>query len=151
MYAGAFAPMEYVRWAKLNPGTRVVPFDANRAASLVDRRAGPRDAVAVDAGYGTWIHPAFGKELQRPVYLIAQGTGPVHIPDGARWVAIDRSFASIWEHPDFEDLSQARKFLVRGQPKPEEMRVFNALRQDPRFELVVYNRVTNQAVFRRTQ
>jgi hypothetical protein len=146
-----FAPMEYVRWAKKNPGTRVVAFDPNRAASLVDRRAGPHDGVAIDAGYGTWIHPAFGKELKRPVHFIPQDGGPLQIPAGVRWVAIDRSYASIWEHPDFRDLSQARQFLVRGKPGPEEMRVFNALQKDPRFELVVYNRITNQAVFRRIQ
>ena len=144
-----FAPMEYVRWSAKNRGTRVVAFDANRAASLVDRRAGPQDAVAIDAGYGTWIHPAFGRQLQRPVHFIPAGTGPVEIPEAVQWVAIDRSYASIWEHPEFKDLSQARRFLVRGKPGPEEMRVFNALQNDPRFELVVYNRVTNQAVFRR--
>ncbi len=144
-----FAPMEYVRWAAKNRGTRVVAFDANRAASLVDRRAGPQDAVAIDAGYGTWIHPAFGRELTRPVHFIPPGVGPVEIPESVRWVAIDRSYASIWEHPDFKDLSQARRFLVRGKPGPEEMRVLDALQKDRRFELVVYNRVTNQAVFRR--
>ena len=146
-----FAPMEYVRWAKKNPGTRVVAFDPNRAASLVDRRAGPHDAVAIDGGYGTWIHPAFGRDLQRPVHILSRRIGPVEIPQDAQWVAIDRSYASIWEHPDFKDLSQARQFLVRGKPKPEDMRVFEALRQNPRFELVVYNRTTNQAVFRRIQ
>lgn len=146
-----FAPMEYVNWARQNRGTRVVAFDANRAASLVDRRAGATEPVAIAAGYGTWIHPMFGAGLERPVHFIPSGEIPVRIPDNVRWVAVDRSFSSIWEHPDFKDLSQVRQFLVRGQAGPEEMKVFNALRDDRRFQLVVYNRTTNQAVFRRIQ
>ena len=142
-----FAPIEYVRWIRQHHGNRSIPFDPYRAASVADRRAGPRETIALDAAFGAWIYPAFGADLRRPVRFI-QGD---RIPDDARWIAIDRGYASIWEHPDFKDLSQARQFLVRGIPKPEDLRLLNALRADRRFESVFYNPKTNQAVFRRIQ
>jgi hypothetical protein len=146
-----FAPFEYVKWIRQHPGNRSIPFDPFRAASVADRRAGPDDTIAIDAAFGTWIYPAFGAELTRPVKFIAAGAGPPHIPQDAQWVVVDRGYSSIWEHPDFRDLSQARQFLVRGKPKPEELRVLNAMRADERFETVFYNPITNQAVFRRIQ
>ena len=147
----AFVPIEYVQWVRQNPATRAVAFDPNRAAALVDRRAGPREPVAIEAKFGTWIHPAFGADLQRPVHFISSDGGALSLPGEVRWVAVDGAYASIWEHPDFKDLSQVRQFLMRGRPAAEEMQVFRALRADPRFELLIYNRVTNQAVFRRIQ
>ena len=146
-----FAPLAYVRWIREHPGNRSVPFDPHRAASVADRRAAPDDKIAIDAAFGTWIYPAFGAGLTRPVEFIPPGQGPPRISDDAKWVVVDRSYSSIWEHPEFQDLSQARQFLVRGRLKPEELRVLKALRADPRFELVFYNPVTNQAVFRRIQ
>ena len=147
----AFAPMSYVKWAAAHPGSRVVPFDPNRAASMIDRMAGPRDRVAVDAGYGTWIQPAFGKDLQRPVEFIPQRGGTPQISDEAMWVAVDRAYTAVWGHPDFRDLSDARRYLLRGTPRPDEVNVIEHLRRDPRFELVSYNRRMVQAVFRRVQ
>ena len=92
-----------------------------------------------------------GEALTVQYEFIPPGQGPPRISDDAKWVVVDRSYSSIWEHPEFQDLSQARQFLVRGRLKPEELRVLKALRADPRFELVFYNPVTNQAVFRRIQ
>lgn len=144
-----YAPLQYVLWARDHPGTRVVPFDPNRAASIIDRMAGPRDRVAIDAGYGTWIHPAFGADLKRPVEFIPQGSGPPRISADAKWVAVDRAFTAVFGHPNFRDLSEARTYLLRGRPRADEIRVIEHLRRDPRFELVFYNRQMVQAVFRR--
>ncbi len=147
----AFVPMKYVMWAAGHPGSRVVPFDPNRAASMIDRVAGPRERIAVDAGYGTWIQPAFGKDLQRPVEFIPQRPGVPKISDEAKWVAVDRAYTAVWGHPEFHDLSEARKYLLRGTPRPDEVNVIEHLRRDPRFEMVFYNPRMVQAVFRRVR
>jgi hypothetical protein len=146
-----FVPWQYVQWVREHPGTRVVPFDPWRAAEVVDRRAGPRDRIALDAAYGTWIHPAFGAQLTRPVDFIPVTDGPPRIRDDAQWVVIDRAWSKIWQHPDFRDLSQARGFLVRGSPTAEDERVLRYLRGDSRFRLVFYNPKTLQAVFQRVR
>ena len=143
----AFAPWAYVQFARAHPQTRQVPFDAFRAAEVMDRHAGQRDRVAIDAAFGTWIHPAFGVELARPVDFIPAGDGPPLIRQDADWVVIDRGWKILWEHPQFRDLSQARTFLVRGRPTAEDTRVLRYLRRDPRFRLVFYNPTWNQAVF----
>ena len=142
-----FLPLRYLSWAMTRPGTRIVPFDPRRAASVVDTVAGPHDRIAFDAGYGAWIHPAFGTGLTRPVTFI--GPGEPNIPADARWVVCDRSWHIIWQHPGFTDVSQWRQQLVAGRPTPEDLRVVEHLRRDPRFELVFYNPMLNQAVFRR--
>ncbi len=120
-----------------------------RAAEVMDRHAGPKDRVALDAAFGTWIHPAFGVELSRPVDFIPPGDGPPLIVDDARWVVIDRGWNILWQHPEFRDLSQARSFLVRGKPSAADTRVLRYLRADSRFQLVFYNPAWNQAVFQR--
>ena len=145
----AFAPWAYVQFVRAHPQTRQVPFDPFRAAEVADRRAGQHDRIAIDAAFGTWIHPAFGVQLDRPVDFIPAGEGPPLIREDADWVVIDRGWKILWEHPRFRDLSQARMFLVRGQPAPEDTRVLRYLRGDRRFRLVFYNPVWNQAVFQR--
>ncbi|MGZ8867731.1 MAG: hypothetical protein ACXW2P_05250 [Thermoanaerobaculia bacterium] len=155
IYAGkcaendTFAPLEYVSWARNNPGTRAPAFDANRAASVVDRRAGPRDRIALDAAFGTWIHPAFGADLRRPVDFIPPGDGPPQIGDDVQWVAIDRAYEIVWGYPEFNDLSEARRYLLRGQPAPEDLRVIRHLEGRSDFERVFYNPKMLQAVYRR--
>jgi hypothetical protein len=146
-----FVPYDYVvRYARENPGTRLIPFDVSRAATIVDRKAGPRDTIAFDAGYAAWIHPAFGKDLGRPVVFI---DGPAHgvagIPEDARWVVIDRGFRAAWQHPKLRDLSAYRQYFDRGQPSPEERRLLRELLQDPRWEPIYFFARRNQAVFRR--
>lgn len=144
-----FAPFAYIQFLHEHPGNRSIPFDAYRAASVADRYAGPRDTIAIDPAFGTWIYPAFGAGLTRPVEFITAADGEPLISDAAKWVVVDRGFSSIWENPQFRDLSQARQFLVRGKPTSDELRVFRSVRANPRFELVFYNQLTNQAVFRR--
>jgi hypothetical protein len=141
-----FVPIEYVLQARRHPGTRVIAFDPRRAASIADRLAKPDETIAFDAGYAAWIHPAFGRDLRRPVTFISPG-GP--IPDSAKWVVVDRSFPAIWQHKDFRDISQWRNYLGNGTPRPEDMKVIRSLRNDPRFELVYERRGMAEAVFRR--
>jgi hypothetical protein len=145
----AFAPWPYVQWVRAHPDTRVVPFQPYRAAEIADRHAGPRDRIALDAAFGTWIHPAFGAALTRPVDFIPHGQGPPLIRADTDWVVIDRGWNILWEHPQFHDLSQARSFITRGKPTADDTRVLRYLRGDNRFRLVFYNPVWNQAVFQR--
>ncbi|HYI11773.1 MAG TPA: glycosyltransferase family 39 protein [Thermoanaerobaculia bacterium] len=144
-----FVPLDFIEQARANPGTRVIPFDMSRAASVVDRLAGPTDKVAFDAGYAAWIHPAFGRDLQRPVTFIDPAEGLAGIPDDARWVVIDRGFRSMWQHENLRDLSQYRGHLGRGRPSDEELRMLRALLKDARFQPVYVFARRNQAVFRR--
>lgn len=143
-----FAPLDYVLWAREHPGTRHIPFDPTRAASAVDSVAGPSDTIVFDATYASWIHPAFGAELRRPLLFIPEGTGAPVIPEDAKWVVIDRSWNIIWGETGMNDLTEYRK-LGQGQLKPEDVRVRDALRQDPRFRLVYAREGLNQLVFQR--
>ncbi len=144
-----FVPWEYVMFARQHPGTRLIAFDPNRAASVADRMAGANEKIAFDAGYAAWIDPAFGASLRRPVEFIASGSEAPRIADDAKWVVIDRSFRIIWQHPEFHDTSQWRRYLGKGTPSAEDTRVLRALARDPRFRLVFFDRWQNQAVFQR--
>jgi hypothetical protein len=145
-----FVPLAFVEEAANNESRRrVVPFMPYRAALVVDRLAAPDDTIAIDGSMETWIYPAFGRELTRNIVFIPPGPGPVTIPDAARWAIIDRSLNSVWGHPDFHDLGQWRRYLGEGPLLPEDLRVYQALRRDPRWDLVFNERHANQAVFRR--
>lgn len=144
-----FAPIDYVLWARENQGIRLIAFDPGRAASVVDSNAGPYEKIGVDASFGSWIHPLFGRNLTRPVYFFPEGDGPVVIPDDLDWIVIDRSWGVSWEAPGFTDLGQAKRLLNKGQPRPEELRVRRAVVADKRFK-VEYARIGwNQVIFRR--
>jgi len=145
----SFVPWEFVMAAREHPGTRLIPFDPYRAASVADRLAGEDEKIAFDAGYSAWIQPAFGANLRRPVEFIPPGSGPPVIAGDAKWVVIDRGFSIIWQHEKFRDTSQWRLYLARGKPRAEDVRVLNALLHDPRFRAVLLNRWRNQAVFQR--
>lgn len=144
-----FVPIDYILFAVEHPGTRVIAFEANRAASVVDRAAGPRERVAVEAAYGTWLQPAFGADLQRPVVFIRSQNGAPRIPDEADWVIVDRGYDAVWAHPEFKDLSQVRRYITRGKPPAEASFLVQSLLRDSRFEMVFYNPRKSQAVFRR--
>jgi hypothetical protein len=140
-------PIGYVLDAREQPGTRVIAVDQKRAASIVDTIAGPRDVIAFEAGYGAWIHPAFGSDLQRPVRFVKD----LEIPADAQWVIVDRGFRTVWQHEKFHDLAQARWYLGGGRPTEEETRLVRALLHDPRFRAVALHPLRNQAVFQRVR
>jgi hypothetical protein len=145
-----FVSFEFVMEAAHDESRRrVVPFMPNRAALVVDRWAAADDTIAIDGSTETWIYPAFGRELTRNIVFIAPDPGPVTIPDAARWAIVDRSLNSVWGHPDFHHLGQWRRYLGEGPLLPEDLRVYQALLLDPRWELVFDVRRGNQAVFRR--
>lgn len=141
-----FCPLNYVAWAAAHPGTRLIPFHPNRAASVVDRIAGPDDSIAMDLCPSAWIHPAFGSRLTRPVSLIPPGGAP---DPAARWIVIDRAWSVFWGDPRFKDLGDWTKFLGGGTLRAEDRRMFEMLRGDPRYQLVFFDPGRMQAVFRR--
>jgi len=146
----AFAPLDFVMRASREPGTREIPFERfPRATMILDRIAGPGDVVALDVDWASWIQPVFGAQLSRPVYFIKPGSGPPRIPPQVKWVVIERAYNVVWGHPDLKTLADARRLFHRNKPQPEELRVYDALIRDPRFELVWDERGRNQAVFRR--
>lgn len=144
-----FAPLSYLAWMMDHPGTREIAFRPIRAANVLDRLAGPEDHVAIDGGFDTWSYPAFGREMQRRVTFLDSKAPAVQIPNDADWVVIDRSWTCIFGHPGFKNFGQTSEFIFRGRPTQDDMRVFNHLRSDSRFELVYRDERINQAVFRR--
>lgn len=145
-----FAPADFMVWAWHHPGTRDIPFDNLRAAEIVDGMAGPRDAVAEESAFGSWLYPAFGATLERPVQLLPED-GPVHIDDDVRFVAIDRAFNLGWRNPQFRDLSQYSTYLNHGAMTPSDLRVFSEVSRDPRFKLIWWAPKHGQAVFVRVR
>ncbi|HUP50020.1 MAG TPA: hypothetical protein VNA04_14645 [Thermoanaerobaculia bacterium] len=144
----SFVPPRYVAWALRNPGTRVIPFDPNRAASVLDRMAAPDAAVAIEAADGAWLYPAFGAELTRRIELIPDRTAPAGPPD-ADWVAIDRKFEAVWRHPQFRELGQTGRFISRGATPLEADPLFALLVSHPRWRLVHVEAPAGQAIFQR--
>ena len=143
-----FAPIEFVIWATKHPGTRDVPF-MQRAATVADRRAGPHDKIYVDGAFDTWVYPAYGVGLTREVVFLPAGATAKDVPDDADWVVVDRSWRAMWGHERMQTMGNMWKFLTKGTPAPEDIRLTESLRGDPRFRLVYYSRQLNQAVFRR--
>jgi hypothetical protein len=142
-----FVPIEYVAALREHPGSRVIAFDLTRAASIADRVVPPHEPIWFDAGYAAWIHPAFGRDLQRPVHFI----GAPIVPADAKWVVVDRSFRIIWQHEQFRELSQAATYLSRGTPTERDTSIVRQLLHDSHWRTVYYNRPRNQAVFQRMQ
>lgn len=143
-----FAPLAYAVWASEHPGTRYIYFNPYRAGSIVDRLAAPEDKIAVDGAYDTWVYPAYGANRTRPVVFLTKGATPDQVPTDAKWVMIDRSWDKLWSNPNLTDLGQM-KYIGRGTPTVDDVRLINALRRDPRFKLAFENPATNQAVFER--
>lgn len=143
-----FAPLEYVIWASRHPGTRSIPFMGGRAASVVDRRAGPHDEIAIEGTFETWSYPAYGAGLTRTVTFLPPNPTPADVPTTADWVIIDRSWNTIWAM-DMKDMGEGWTKLGRGRPGPGELQFFEAMLSDPRFRLVYRLDRHNQAVFKR--
>jgi hypothetical protein len=83
------------------------------------------------------------------VEFIPGGDAPPRLSDDVKFVAVDRAYTVVWQHPQFDDLSKARQYLLRGTPSPRDTRVIQALLRDSRFEVVFYNPRMVQAVFHR--
>lgn len=143
-----FAPIDFVLVVARHPGTRRVYF-RDRAGSVADRMAGPYDTIAVDGGFDTWVYPAYGAQLTRTVIFLPDGATPDSIPPSVQWVMVDRSWNQIWENPKLTDMGKFWAYIGRGAPAPEEVQLLAALRHDPRWTMVFYDRYTNNAVFRR--
>src|SRR5262249_42896113 len=131
-----------------SPGSRRIHFDASRAASVVDRLAGPDDAIAIDGALDTWSYPAFGAALRRPIFFLPSNQEPV-IPPAAKWVIVDRAWHIHWGAPGFHDMSQFYQYAGRGKPTARDVRVLDLLGASPRYRRVFYKPDLNQAVFER--
>lgn len=142
-----FAPLDYARYASSSPGTRMIWFEANRAASVVDRMAGRHDTIAVAGSFDTWIHPAYGAELTRSVVLLPSDASGGDVPQSAQWVIVDRSWNAMWGHPELTHMGRFWHYIGRGSPTDEDLRVYRDLLEDPRFRLVYRSGRINQAVF----
>ncbi|HET7435021.1 MAG TPA: hypothetical protein VFN10_09950 [Thermoanaerobaculia bacterium] len=128
----SFAPFDYVLWARVHPGTRTVPFDANRASCRVDRVAGPHDKIVIQAGSSAWVYPAFGAHLTRPVELI-RSLPAANISEDARWLIVDYKFDVIWSGPALKSLGDTEAFLGGTMPEAGQQTI-RTMRVDPRWK-----------------
>jgi len=144
-----FAPLDYVLRMRANPRSRAIYFDPNRAGSVVDRLAGPHDTVAIDGGFDTWSYPAYGEHWTRPIVYLDAAATPDSIARRAKWVVIDRSWNVRWTNKGLTTLGKYDAFFGKGQLQPEDVRLFDLLRRDPRFRLMFHDSRNNQAVFAR--
>jgi hypothetical protein len=142
-----WAPFWQLKWLSERPGIRWVP-SLRRAANIVDALAAEDDAIDVYAGHDVWIYPAYGVTLKRDVRAIDDVS---EIRPNADWVIIDRAFSVIWADPNFRHIRDFRKYLGRGNPTEEDVKLVRALEGDPRFQLVYYDQRTTQAVYRRVR
>lgn len=144
-----FAPLPYVLWTAQNPGSREIFISPNRAASVVDRAAGPTDRIAIDAAFDSWLYPAYGRDLSREIVFLPQARPdrPAIIPPDVRWVLVDRSWTALWGHPMLTDMGRFWKYRARGTPREKDLAIYQQLLADPRFALVFRDFRRNQAVF----
>jgi len=117
-----------------------------RAASVLDCLAGPQDSVDFHAGHDSWIYPAFGVELKRDIRFIEHAA---HIRPDVQWVIVDRAYNVIWNHPDFKNIAEWKRYLGKGMTKPGDLEVVEALLLDRSYKLEFYDPREVQAVFRR--
>jgi len=129
-WSDAFAPLPYARWCAAHPGPRERFWASNHAESVADRMAGPHDEIAIHGGRDAWIYPAYGVALSRTVSFAAEAKD---IPGDAEWVVIDQVPASS------------------AGPDARDLRFYEALLRDARFQLVYRQERTNQALFRRKE
>jgi hypothetical protein len=144
-----FAPLDYVLRMRANPRSRAIYFDPNRAASVVDRLAGSHDTIAIDGAFDTWSYPAYGEHWTRPIIYLDDTATPASIANTAKWVVIDRSWNVRWTNPRLTTLGKYGDFYGKGKLQPDDVRLFDLLRRDPRFRLVFHDAKNNQAVFAR--
>jgi hypothetical protein len=145
-----FTPFRYARRAAATGGTRQMFFRPQRAENIVDRLAGPTDAIAILGGFDAWTYPAYGEQLSRRVIYLPVSATASEIPPDVQWVAIDRGWRIIWGDPTFEHMGQFAKKISRGRPAEDDLRLLRSLARDCRFRTVYYDRRLNQAVFVRT-
>jgi hypothetical protein len=134
---------------RANHRSRATYFDPNRAASVADKIAGPRDTIAIDGGFDTWSYPAYGEHWTRPIIYLDATATPDSIAHTAKWVVIDRSWNVRWTNKGFATLGKFGEFYGKGKLQPEDVRLFDLLRRDQRFRLVFRDAQNNQAVFAR--
>jgi hypothetical protein len=148
-----FAWVVQAATADAPPRAPPVQIFHRRVGYLVDEVAGPRDVVAVDLGFDTWVYPVFGKDFLRPVRFIAPAPdGPATIPADATWVAIDRGQQELFfTHPALTDfrMSLVRRYFGQGTQSPDNFRVLQQMKSDPAFELTYLDPRSNQALFHR--
>jgi hypothetical protein len=144
-----FAPLVYARWAAQNPGTRMIYFTQKRAASFVDRQAGPADTIGIDGGFDTWSYPAWGARLTRKVIVLPPGATPATIPAEVQWIVLDHSWSSLWGST--ETMGDFWKTIARGPQAPEYLRLAGALTHDPHWQATYLDPRLGQAVFRRVR
>ncbi len=146
-----YEPLDYVLSIRDRPEERRVRRSGQnfRAGVVVDRVAGPNDAIAFDGGFDGWSYYAFGAGLTRPVTYLHPDRGlPVAIPPEVKWVVVDRIVNVSFGHPRFRDDGDW-SYLGRGAPTREDRAVIEQLSRDPRFRLVYADEEENQAIFAR--
>jgi hypothetical protein len=135
-------PVEFVLEVAANPDAR----PDGGASFVLDRLAGPKDAIALDSGFGGMAYPLYGRNLTRPVYYLGTDPSRARIPDAVRWVVIDRAWNVGWSHPGVTTTADFFKPFGRA-PTEEDAILFLRLSKDPAFKLAYLDKETDQAIF----
>ena len=144
-----FAPWDYVRYLVDHPALHEVPvWSFPRAAQVVDHAAGPDDRIAIDAGFGAWVYPAYGEKLTRTVDILPlQAAARAPLLDRADWVIVDRFWAICWGSPELTDMGRADQFLEKGRPTKSDLAFYETMMRDARFGVVYRDGDHGQVVF----
>lgn len=143
------APFSYVLEKRAHPEDRRTLLFPLRGTGALDFVAGPKDVVAIDAGYETWLYPVYGRTFEREILFLRPENGVVKIPDRAEWIVIDRASTLLWGAPGFDHMGRAFDYFWKGRPTEDELRGLRAAVEDPRFEPVFYDSRHNQGLFAR--
>lgn len=143
-----YAPLAWVEQEPTRQQKRP-RFAERRACTVVDRLAAPDAAVFIDADFDSWIYACWGRTWSRPISF--REPGQTTVPDGIKWVAIDRPWGKTWNHPGFINFGHFFEFIQHGTATPDETVMFEELSKDPRYRLIFQEQTLNQAVFERIE
>lgn len=147
----SFTPWNYVVDSFLGGGGQQIYFSPYRASGIFNALAEPKDSVAFFGDFEGWVYPLYEANLGREVYLMDPRMGDdkgYSVPPGTRWVVVDRSFQSIWGHPDFKTMGDFEKCFARWHPEADDLAPIRALLQNPAYEPVYVFIGRGQAIFR---
>ncbi len=150
-----YAPLDYLVRLSLDPSLRrTIASNPNRTPSVVDRLAGPREVIATDLTYHTWLHPLYGADLNRPVRVLSFSNGKFAIPPDAKWVVADNVSNMIW-NPQIWNPGKVTNggdllsLMGKGVPTDRDTTLYRQLILNPDFELIAADPKGAQCIFRR--
>lgn len=144
------APLQYFSDLWRHPERRRWVFvGLNRLPCRLDRVAGPKEVIATDCTFQTWLHPLWGEGFTRRVELIPWERGRAQVPPDADWVLADNVSGITFGGQGIRSAGEFLKTWNQGQPSDRDTALFRQVRNDPAWELVFATPLGEQCLFRR--